>query len=193
MIVIILVRTQNHPPPIRVGASPACQRVLEQDFSDICPSWCHSQLITGVHEPISSKTPRIEIQMLFSNIFCFFCFHPVLCGTHHTFHNGLRDYFNHAAAYLDRSSFCCLSKFEAMEFRVAVTTDDFVSSCCVVNAGCNSSHFWRIPELHPRNNVYKFEFEATNSHAQFCRWRTRCQFKLLSRQHRTSTVQELVI
>ena len=47
---------------------------------------------------------------------------PVLCGTHHTFFFELRVDFIHAAAQLDRSSFCCLSNFEIMEFRVTETT-----------------------------------------------------------------------
>ena len=58
-----------------------------------------------------------------------------LCGTHHTFYHELRVAFIHAAAHLDRSSFCCLSNFESKEFRVAETTDSFMSSCCLVNPG----------------------------------------------------------
>ena len=55
----------------------------------------------------------------------FFAFFPVPCGTHHTFCNELRVNFIHAAAHLDRSSFCCLSNFESLEFLVAETTEGF--------------------------------------------------------------------
>ena len=39
---------------------------------------------------------------------------------------------------------------ESMEFRVAETTDEFVSSCCLVHPGANSSHVCRSSELQTR-------------------------------------------
>ena len=91
---------------------------------------------------------------------------PVLFGTHHMFFFELRVDFIHAAAQLDRSSFCCLSNFEIMEFRVTETTGGFMSSCCLVCGGsqCNSSRVWRSSNLHTKNNMSKRrEFEVTHN------------------------------
>ena len=79
-------------------------------------------------------------------LFCFFPF-SVARITRSTMNPELN------TAHLDRSTFCCLSNFASMEFRVAETIDAFCVVLLFGESRGNSSHVWRSSELHPKKTT----------------------------------------